>query len=116
MLVNREEELDRLRNISKEELLVEIGGLLLDDNIYGEGDKLKKAKEWMIEKEGKIRLAICKEDGYKQLKATYEQNDFYEAFMLICDGLLSPYFGSFPLFSIARLVLFEGLDKYCDQN
>lgn len=111
--LDKKNEILRLDKLTKDELLSEFGSAILDNDYYGKADFLKRAKEWLIEKEGRIYKAICAEDRYPTLKKKVSENELFEAYMLLADTWLAEEFSGIPLLTLAKLIFMEGLDTYC---
>jgi hypothetical protein len=110
---NQRKEIARINNLSYDELLEELGMSLTEKEYYGFADFKIRAKEWLQEKKGVIYTAICAEDQWPTLKKRYKKHEINDAFLLAADVWLAPYFAGLPILTIAKLLVFEGLDNIC---
>jgi len=110
---DKAQEIQRLKSMKKDELLIELGKALDDGDYHGMADFKKRALEWMEEKQGILYKAICAEDRWPKLKKEKEAHEIDDAFLAAADVWLAPHCAGLPVLTISVLLLSEGLDNLC---
>ena len=106
-------EIDRVLQLSREEALRELGLSLPDDEMYGMADHVARAVEWMQVNRVRLAKAICREDRWPKLRDTLDSTQLDEAFLALADAWLAPLLLGVPVLTLARCLLYEGLDRVC---
>lgn len=112
-------EIDRLRDLSDEALLAEIGrdiarqekgGVLARPPSFRQLTRI--AKDWLEYRNEQIRLAVCRDQNLRTL-AQSEGSTREQIFKIVADvlGGLAFYV---PIGTVAEILVRRGLPSYCD--
>jgi hypothetical protein len=112
--MNSKDEAKRLIGKSEVDLLADLGGDLLGRGAVPASIevKIKAARGWITENEGRIKNCVCTKRVQKRVEADAGE---IEIFVAIGDLLLEQFAHVAPL-SLAALIVKAGIHSYCEKS